>query len=181
MRSENSQSAEAVHERQALFHAAEAVAETNWPRIEVDNWSGRLLAGRARLEDDGETAKIYLSMIDGPDRKAAILSDASAHLRAAGALIEAAKEASLALNPTDTDVAVVETAIGNLRAARNVYVASLKALLRDRAADPGDIKTLKQAFDEQMEDLGKVADLLAVRLDAERARSFAAGRGVTGQ
>lgn len=181
MRSEDAVALRAGHaERAALIEAAAAVARANWPTSDDGGWGGQVFAGQARAASAAKAAEFYLSTLAAPDRKNIVLADAATHLRAADALADATLSAAESLRPTMADVTVVETAIGDLRAARNIYLESLKALSREQKIDAGEIRGLKIAFNEAIEAVGEAADVLAERVEAERSRAFAGSALATG-
>ncbi len=164
-------SATAAHS--ALVSAAADVSSADWPRGDRGFWEGNFADLTGAGKDD--KVDVYLaSLAPGPGRVAAIQSDAWDKLRSAGALVDAAHSAAEAVQPAAADVDVVETAIGNLRECRDVFIASLKAAAKQ--GDPVDgaaLRALKAAFNESISDLGAAADKLADRVANDRTKTYA--------
>lgn len=162
-------------ERSDLALAAEAVSTTKWPKSEVGGLSG-MLNGAGAGETD--SVSVYVAQLgSGPGRGVAVLKDAYVHIDAAYALAAAADKAASLSQPTDEDVRLIETAIGDLRGARDVYLASLRAL--EDAGDgvaPRTEQSLKSAFNQAIRDIGAAADALSDRVAAKKLQADAARR-----
>ena len=158
----------AQRDQLAAEHAALAEAQSA-------SWSDRL-AGAADAEARSSTedaARAYVASLAAP-RKDAALGDAAYHLGAARALVLAAETASGSLRPAMSDVSVIENAIMDLRAARDVYLASLKLI--QRAGEPvpaAETRQLKAEFGAAIENLGAAADRLADEAESDPRRTFA--------
>ena len=159
----------------ALINAAAAVSRADWPRGERASWAGAFADLTGGTAGKGEMVEAYLaSLAPGPGRVGAIKSDAWSKIRAADALVEAAYSAAEAVQPAAADVDVIETAIGDLREGRDVYVASLKAAAKHGdPVDNADIRALKTAFNDSISELGAAADDLADRVASDRTKTYA--------
>lgn len=163
-------------ERDALQRAALAVYASKWPSPEGGGGLGRMFgAGGGERVSVAGAADFYVASLSG-DRVDAILRDAARHLAAAEPLVAAADAAALSVRPTRTDVSAVESAIGELRSVRDVYLAALRRLEREgERADPKSVAELRGAFNAAIRDVGMAADALADAVAANRSESFARG------
>ena len=164
--------------RSELVLAAEAVSEVKWPKPEGAGLSGMLGGGERVTEADSVEA--YVGALGaGPGRGVAVLKDAYVHIDAAYRLAAAADRASTLARPTDDDVRLIEGAIGDLRGARDIYLASLREL--DGAGDgvePRTEQSLKAAFNQAIRNIGEAADALSDHVAATKLRADAARRVV---
>lgn len=162
-------------ERSDLALAAEAVSSTKWPKSEGGGISGMLNGGGV---SETESVNAYVAQLGaGPGRGVAVLKDAYVHIDAAYRLAAAADKAAAFAQPTDEDVRVIETAIGDLRGARDVYLASLREL--ENEGDGVESRTeqsLKSAFNQAIRDIGEAADALSDRVAAKKLQADAARR-----
>ena len=162
--SENSHSPQSAAEHAALVEAASAVSQAGWPKPQEASWSDRLTGGEAnsaRVSED-DAAEVYVATLGAP-RKSALLDDAARHLEAARALAAAADAAASTLRPAMADVSVVETAIADLRQARDIYLKSLDLVARDgEAIASAERRRLKADFGYAIKELGAAADALEV-------------------
>lgn len=164
---------EAAIEHAALAAAASAVSQTRWPKPVAVSWSERLAGGAGRFSED-QAAEFYVAQLGAPPRKAIVLADAAFHLSAAQSLIDAAGAASHALRPMMADVAVVETAIADLRQTREIYLSCLKQLGREgENVNADEVRELKAAFSFVLEKLGTAADEIAERAELDGSKTFA--------
>lgn len=155
-----------------LILAAEAVSETRWPRSEGG------LSSMFGGGDSSDSAASYVAQLgEGPGRGVAVLKDAYVHIDAAHRLAAAADRATAITQPSDEDVRVVESAIGDLRDARDVYLASLRALgAEGDGVEPRTEQSLKAAFNEAIREIGAAADALSDRVAARKLEANAERR-----
>lgn len=167
--------AAAAAEHSDLALAAEAVSATKWPKSEGGGISGMLNGGGV-----SETASVnaYVAQLgNGPGRGVAVLKDAYIHIDAAYRLAAAADKAAELAQPTDEDVRLIETAIGDLRGARDVYLASLRELEGEGdGVEQRTEQSLKSAFNQAIRDIGEAADALSDRVAAKKLEADAARR-----
>lgn len=168
--------AAAEAERSDLFLAAEAVSETKWPKPDAAGIVGMLGGGGRVTEADSVSA--YVAQLGaGPGRGVAVLRDAYVHIDAAYKLAAAADRASSLAQPSDEDVRLVETAISDLRGARDVYLASLRELGgAGDGVEPRTEQAVKAAFNDAIRNIGEAADALSDRVAAERLQAEAVRR-----
>ncbi|MEX0645075.1 MAG: hypothetical protein WD076_07180 [Parvularculaceae bacterium] len=159
----------------ALISAAAAVSRADWPRADRGFWGDNFAGLSGGDADKDEMVEAYLaSLAPGPTRINAIQADAWNKLHAADGLVEAAYSAADAIQPAAADVAIIETAIGDLRECRDVFVASLKAASKHGdPVDGADIRALKAAFNDSISELGAAADELADRVASDRTKTYA--------
>ena len=171
--------ADSAVEREALARAAGEVSRTAWPKPQgasfTDMLSGVVVGSGDRVTE-AEAAEIYISSLgDGDIRRFRLLADADRHLAAAYALAEAARAAADAVRPAKSDISTVETAIGELRAVRDIYLLSLKRLEKeDGDIPPETASTLRAAFNDAIEEIGVAADDLADAVASDRTETLAA-------
>ena len=160
------------HDRAGLAAAAERVSSTKWPKPDAGSLGGMLGLGGGRTSEK-DAAEIYVATLGaGPGRSVAVLKDAYLHIDAAYALALAAENAASQVEPTADDVALVETAIGDLRGARDVYLAALRSLGQaGDGAEPRTEQSLRAAFNRAIRDIGDAADAMSDRLTARRLDS----------
>ncbi|MGE0408874.1 MAG: hypothetical protein AB7P23_06380 [Amphiplicatus sp.] len=166
----------AAIERAALISAAAEVSAVKWPAVREASWSARLvgLGGGDGGVSKNEAAAAYLASLEaGPGRERAILADAEDQLLAADRLANAAHAAVEAVRPVMADVGAVEAAIGDLREARDIYLATLKLVRDETAAPVADAHALKAEFNAAIEALGEAADRLADRVAHDRTETYA--------
>lgn len=175
----SSHAAKPAVEREALKEAAAAVGETAWPKPETLSL-GALLTGFISGDDDhvskDDAVKAYVKTLAATDAPAQnLLKDAEHHLAAAQRLAEAADAAAASVRPVASDIAIVETAIGELREQRDIYLAALKTLEKAGEPAPADNAddVLKTSFNEAIKTIGAAADRLADRVDNDRSETLA--------
>lgn len=163
-------------ERSELVVAAQAVSETKWPKPDAAGLSAMLGAGGRVTEQDSIDA--YVTQLGaGPGRGVAVLKDAYVHIDAAYKLAAEADRAAKFIQPSDEDVRVVEVAIGDLRGARDVYLASLRTLSAEGdGVEPRTEQSLKAAFNQAIRNIGEAADALSDRIAEKRLQAEAARR-----
>ena len=130
-----------------------------------------------RSDAERAAASAYLMALGSEATPARVLSDADAVLTAArdlavAGLIEPGDAAS------DTDVATLEDAIGQVQRSRRLLTTALK-LLREEGEPltKAEIRELGDSFVQAARDIGTAADLALVRRD-ERAPRYADRPGV---
>lgn len=173
---EPSPAAVSAPQRASLETAAAKVSATKWPK--PDGGAFASFVGFGGGVSEGDAVRAYLGQLGpGPGRGVSVLQDAYHHVDAAYALAAAAAAAANVVDPTTDDVRLVEAAIGDLRGARNIYLASLREL-----ADEGDgveartAQSLKGAFNDAIKEVGAAADTLSDHLVARRAGEADSGR-----
>lgn len=159
-------------DRTDLAAAAVRVSATKWPKPYAGSLGGMLGLGGGRTTEKDAVAAYVASLGAGPGRSVAVLKDAYHHIDAAYALAAAAERAAVQFDPTADDVALVETAIGDLRGARDVYLASLRSLGEEGdGAEARTEQSLRGAFNRAIRDIGDAADSMSDRLTARRLDS----------
>ena len=89
---------------------------------------------KERITKD-QAVEVYVAVLEkSGDPQAALLADAETQLRAADVLTAAATSAASAVRPVMADVAIVEGAMGELRQAREIYLASIAMVTTDKDA-----------------------------------------------
>lgn len=167
------QSPIAAVEREALSRAAAAVAETPWPRKPQASLAEQLAGAGGRTLGEQDLAQRFVDGLDAP-RKPIVLAAALANIEAAQHLAAAGDAALTAIRPAMSDVAILESAIADLKENRDVYVASLKLIARGGEPVDGDeLRRLRAEFSNVIGDLGQVADALADRTNDDVTRTFA--------
>ncbi|MEL7487577.1 MAG: hypothetical protein AAGJ87_10230 [Pseudomonadota bacterium] len=168
-------------ERQALKDAAEHVSKIHWPEPQAAGWSARLAGVVSGSKSTGVTRKdaidaylLVLASSDDPTRR--LVSDAETQLRAADAMANAAEDAAFAQRPSMSDVAIVEAAIGDLREARDIYIASAKVVAATDAEKDAIVAALKTDYARAITEIGQAADLIADRVASDRTRTIAQPR-----
>jgi uncharacterized protein YceK len=168
---------EAAVERAALVEAAAAVAQTRWPKPERASLAEILSVGVVSSDrmTENKAAEIYLSALrDAQARQRQVFADALAHLEAARLLASATRAAAESVRPTASDISVVEEAIGELRGARDIYIAALKALSKEgEMVEPEAVHALKAEFNAAIAEIGAAADRLAEAVAEDRTSTYA--------
>ncbi len=165
-------------ERDALVRAASDVSQTKWPKPEGASF-GRMLTGvvvgSGERVTESEAVDQYLeSLAAAQDRRLVVLADAERHLAAASALALAAEAAAEGFRPAMSDVSLLESAIGDLRGVRDVYLSSLKRLSKEgEPVDSETVGVLRSAFNESIERIGDAADRLADAVAHDRTETLA--------
>lgn len=165
-------------ERDALIRAAAEVSATKWPKPEGGSFGNMLasvVVGSGDRVTESDAVDQYLqSLGSSPDRRLVVLADAERHLAAATALAQAAEAAADGVRPAMSDISIVEGAIGDLRSVRDIYIASLKRLSKEgESVDSGMIGTLRSAFNDSIERVGRSADRLADAVAHDRTETLA--------
>ncbi|MBB5518379.1 hypothetical protein [Amphiplicatus metriothermophilus] len=160
------------------MEAAAAVGRVKWPKPERASLVEILSVGVVSSDrmTQSQAVEIYLSSLanNTDARLAQVISDAQAHLEAARGLAFAAAAAADSIRPTVSDVSVVEAAIGELREARDIYVAALKMLSSENdAVDAETVHTVKGAFNAAIAEVGVAADRLAEAVAQDRTSTYA--------
>ncbi|MBY0421207.1 MAG: hypothetical protein K2Q06_02805 [Parvularculaceae bacterium] len=156
-------------DRAGLAAAAERVSATKWPKPDSGSLGGMLGLGEGRTTEKDAVIAYVAALGAGPGRSVAVLKDAYFHIDAAYALAAAAESAAASVEPTADDIALVETAIGELRGARDIYLASLRRLGEDGdGAEPRTEQSLRAAFNRAIREIGDAADAMSDRLTARR-------------
>ncbi|MGV6820138.1 MAG: hypothetical protein ACWA5T_06525 [Parvularcula sp.] len=131
-----------------------------------------LMFGRGRAQSTALTS--YLDGLDGaPAQKVSeVVSDADFALAKARRVAEAGRQAAHAISPMETDIDVLEAAIGDVRECRKLYTGALEQLARDGApVTRDDIRVIHDAFSKTISDIGYTADVVASRVRATRDQS----------
>ena len=164
-------------ERKALRVAAQDVTAVNWPKP-----TARSSFGFGFGASSGEVQKItkrdavdaYAALLaEMGDPKDRLVEDAQTHLVAADILVRAVERTALFDEPEMSDVAVVEDAIGALREAKEVYIATLKVVVDDEKMARFVGRGLKTDFLRAIRDVGDAADLLADKIADNRRQTLA--------
>lgn len=168
-----SQAATAGHsERQELVQAARMLADTPWPEVTETSLANRMVSVLFGREDVAEgtsreeALEVYVASLSATPGSASstLMHHADNTLRAARIVAERGRLAATAINPSTDDIAVLEDAIGDVRASRDMYIAALKQLKSDGHLIPdGDVAELQAAFSQTIRDIGSTADLVAER------------------
>ena len=172
-------------ERQELVQAARELQSTPWPEVTEASLASRMVSvlfGR-ESEREGtsreEALEVYVASLSAAPSSAPsmLMRHADTTLRAARTVAERGRLAATAINPSTDDIAVLEEAIGDVRASRDMYIAALKLLKSDGHVVPdGDVAELQAAFSQTIRDIGSTADLVAERSMApHQASELAAG------
>lgn len=168
---------ETAVERAALVEAAAAVAQTRWPKPERASLVEILSVGVVSADrmTENKAAEFYLATLqDAQARQTQVFADAQAHLEAARWLATATKAAAESVRPTTSDISVVEEAIGELRGARDIYVAALKALSKEgEIVESEAVHALKAEFNAAIAEIGAAADRLAEAVAEDRTSTYA--------
>lgn len=163
-------------ERSELALAAEAISARKWPRSDSAGISG--MFGERGSVTEAESIAAYVDQLgQGPGRGVVVLKDAYVHIDAAYRLASATDRAASLTQPTDEDVRLVESAIGDLRGARDIYLATLREL--EGEGDGVELRTeqsLKAAFNEAIREIGEAADVLSDRVAAKKLQADAMRR-----
>ena len=164
-------------ERDALVRAASDVSQTKWPKPEGASF-GRLLTvvvGSGDRVTESDAVDRYLeSLATAQDRRLVVLADAERHLAAASLLAQAAEAAAEGFRPAMADVSLVESAIGDLRSVRDIYLSSLKRLSKEgEEVDSQTVSVLRSAFNDSIERIGDAADRLADAVAHDRTETLA--------
>lgn len=168
-----------TEERGALLDAAEELAWSPWPKPEGSNNSGEFASSNARetVTTRGDAVKIYLASLGAFATSDRIAADARQHILAANALIALAKRASDWPDPRLSDVAVIETSIGDLRETRAIYLSALRSI----DADDDTIRAIREPLDDAVKALGDAADKIAESAITRRASQLAGPQVKTAQ
>lgn len=166
-------------EREALKTAAAEVSRTAWPKPENPSLGARLtgfIGGDRDSVSKDDAVEAYVAiLITEKAPGSQLMEDAARHLEAAWLLAEAADAAAVSVRPTGSDIAVVESAIGDLREHRDIYLATVKMLEKSNALaaqnDPDE--AIKTSFNEAIKLIGAAADRLADRIDNDRSETYA--------
>ena len=165
-------------EREALKNAATAVSDTPWPQPSSTSFAARMIGfvgdkSEKRFSKQDAIDAYVVSLTSGQDPKSILVADAETQLRAADRLTQAAMNASEAIRPSMKDVAIAESAIGSLREARDIYLASLSRLdvSAEDAKETG--RFIKSDFQRAIQEIGDAADILADRVAADRTKTLA--------
>ncbi len=167
-------------DRQALTRAAEELSETRWPKPARVSFGQRMAEaiepsasqGAGGATSPQQAISIYVAALaDHRDPGARLIADASAHLDAARAVIAAAAEIERSAHVRRADVAILERAIGDLRACRGIYsaamieIAAIDESLHERRAE------INGSFDTALREMGEIADAIAARTSANTQTS----------
>jgi len=165
-------------EREALVRAASDVSQTKWPKPEGASF-GRMLTGVVvgsgdRVTESDAVDRYLESLATAQDRRLVVLADAERHLAAASLLAQAAEAAAEGFRPAMADVSLVESAIGDLRSVRDIYLSSLKRLSKEgEEVDSQTVSVLRSAFNDSIERIGDAADRLADAVAHDRTETLA--------
>ncbi|NHK27828.1 hypothetical protein FF098_007940 [Parvularcula flava] len=170
-------------ERQELVQAARQLESTPWPEVTEASLTNRMVSvlfGREEVSEGTsreEALDIYLASLNASPSNApsTLMRHADNTLRAARKVAERGRMAATAINPSADDIAVLEEAIGDVRASRDMYIAALKRLKSDGHIVPdGDVAELQAAFSQTIRDIGSTADMVAARsMDRHQASELA--------
>lgn len=176
-------SASGFSERLELVRAARELENTPWPEVTETSLANRMVSVLFGREDVSEgTSKeealeVYVSSLSASPSNApsTLMRHADNTLRAARTVAERGRLAATAINPSTDDIVVLEEAIGDVRASRDMYIAALKKLKSDGHIVPdGDVAELQAAFSQTIRDIGSTADLVAERsMDKHQASELA--------
>lgn len=176
-------------ERQELVQAARELENTPWPEVTETSLANRMVSVLFGREDVSEgtsreeALEVYVASLTASPSSApsTLMRHADNTLRAARTVAERGRMAATAINPSADDIAVLEEAIGDVRASRDMYIAALKKLKSDGHIVPdGDVAELQAAFSQTIRDIGSTADLVAERsMDRHQASELAASETAT--
>ncbi len=161
-----------LSERIALVEAANALADQPWGRSAEGSMLSVLFnpvleTDRDRLIDQ------YLAGVAAAqgDPVAQIIADADRSLADARRVAEAGRQALAALQPLPADISTLETAIGEARECRTVYVRALELLQRSGAqVSAAEAQVIRDAFTQTITDIAHTADLVAMRAAHDTGR-----------
>lgn len=164
-------------ERDSLADAALAVETAPWPRIEEVSFITRLAGGEnSDRMTRSDAIAIYLDQLNPEGARFSQLAiDARANLGAADRLISAAGNALAAPRLSMNDVSTIEDAIQALRDNRQIYTNAARQI--EKSGEPVDklqLDAIRNAYAEAIRDLGRAADALADRIEADRSATYAA-------
>ncbi|GGD01493.1 hypothetical protein [Aquisalinus flavus] len=177
-------------ERQDLVQAARKLENTPWPEVTEASLANRMVSVLFGREDVAEgtsredALEVYVASLSAAPSSApsTLMRHADNTLRAARTVAERGRLAATAINPSTDDIAVLEEAIGDVRASRDMYIAALKQLKSDGHMIPdGDVAELQAAFSQTIRDIGSTADLVAERSMAKHQTSELAASETTAQ
>lgn len=158
-------------ERVALTSAVSALS-TETSGMEGAGRFSTLMFGRGRAQSTAVLS--YLDDLDGaPAQKvSAVVSDADFALAKARRVAEAGRQAAHAISPVETDIDVLEAAIGDVRECRTLYTEALEQLSQEGApVSRDDIRVIHDAFSKTISDIGYTADVVASRVRETRDQS----------
>lgn len=171
-------------DREALNRAAEELSATSWPkpsRMSLGQRMAEAIEPSASQGADGVVSQeqaiaIYVAALSkSRDPGARLIADASAHLEAARAVIAAAEEIERSAHVRRADVAILERAIGDLRACRGVYSGALIEIATVDDSLRGRRTELNGSFDAALREMGAIADAFAERTSSGNESASAAG------
>lgn len=161
-------------QRVALHDAAEALSDHPWGES-PETGMVSILFGTVTDNEKERTVKDYIAAIQhrGEDPVTGVFADADMSLAYARQVVEAGRQTIDAISPRPGDIAVLETAIGDARECRSMYVAALETLdRRDSGVTREEITVIRDAFTQTIDDMSLTADLVAnkVAMTQDRAR-----------
>ncbi len=176
-----------ARERVALLAATRELERTPWPAVAETSLSSRMVNAMfgVKATADGmsrdEALDVYAMRLARQNYPTgALMRDANVTLRQARKVAESGRLAAAAIKPSSSDIAVLETAISNVRECREMYLAAMKELKKDgHTVAKQDQTELKEAFSQTIQDIGATADLVAERFAARRSISQFAGQSLT--
>lgn len=150
-------------ERIALNDAASDLGELPWGETPQSDMMS-VLFGTVSDNARERTIKSYIADIQarGEDPVTSVYADADMSLAHARQVVEAGRQAVNAMTPLSSDITTLERAISDTRECRSIYVATLELLdRRGEAVSQKDVRVIKDAFSQTIEDMALTADLVA--------------------
>lgn len=161
-----------------LTTAARQLQQTPWPEIDAPTTNERL-TGMIFGTKDSENSftqkdaeKFYLISLQakGHDQLALVQADADRSLKQARQLAEYGRQIARMKYVSSTDMETLESAIGDVRECRDVYVNTLKSLKAEGySIDSSHWQEMRNAFNQAINDMGVTADMLAQNLNQDNA------------
>lgn len=165
-------------EREALMQATKALSDQPWGEQEESGFVSVLFGTIGESEQD-RTLNAYLEQVHKShfDPVTAVIADADYSLSQARRVAEAGRQAAMSIRPVASDIVALEEAISEARECRKMYVDALKALSDDgHKVAKDDVRDIRDAFTQTIEDIGSTADLVVARMNTEDPVSQVASR-----
>lgn len=166
-----------IAERDLLADAAKEVEAASWPAPESASLISWITgaADKDRVTKEDAVAVYAASLEPEGARFPQLVADVSRKIERAEALRAIALQAAEAPRLSMNDVVVVENSIQTLRAHRDIYIDTARALERsgEPVAKPA-VNAIRADFSRVIRDLSDAADELAARIEADHSSTYAA-------